>query len=140
MSNMLTHACISAGREASLSELLADVRRIKLAGDGLKAVRSRPATGDPQGRAAANSPSPELHTGAGLTVGEARQGERQGFQESPPSECSYSSYSSEDNIGSRLIRSGVQSPCSSTHSSSISMDQLPAVTRWGLHPYPDVGG
>ena len=51
---MCMHA--AAGRDVSISDLLADVRRIKLAGDSLRAGRSRPSTAASQGRAAANSP------------------------------------------------------------------------------------
>ena len=121
MINNIIIILYSAGHDASISDLLADVRRIKLAGDALRAVRSRPAT-------AASSPSRALHIGAtGPTVGAARQGDKQCSQESPSSDGSYSDYSSHDCRGSQS--SGGYSAHSTTVGSGSSMEQLPAVTR-----------
>lgn len=114
-----------AGRDVSISELLADVRRIKLAGDSLRAVRSRPATAASQGRAAASSPSQELHTGP--AAGQARQVDKQCSQDSPLSDGSCSGLSSDDCLGRH--RSGGQSVHSNTDDSSISEDHLPGLTR-----------
>lgn len=121
------HAAAPAGHVLSISDLLADVRRIKLAGESLRAVCSRPATAAPQGRAAASSPSQELHTITGPRVGAAGQVDKQCSQESPPSDGSHSDHSSDDCLGSH--RSRGQSARSITDDSSISQDQLPGLTR-----------
>ena len=46
----------SGAANASIADLLADVRRLKAAGDSIRAVRSRPATAASQGRAVAAHP------------------------------------------------------------------------------------
>ncbi len=56
-----TSLCVAcAGRTASIADLLADVRRIKMAGDGLRAACSRPGTASTQGKLHANSPGQAL--------------------------------------------------------------------------------
>ena len=49
-----------AGRTASIADLLADVRRVKIAGDGLRAAGSRPGTASTQGKLHANRPGQAL--------------------------------------------------------------------------------
>ena len=88
----------------SISDLLADVRRVKLAGNGLRAVHSRPATAASQGRAAASSPSQDSDSTKGITVRSTKHVEgrfQHTFQGS--SACfsgSCSDYSSDGSTGS----------------------------------------
>ena len=107
----------------SISDLLADVRRVKLAGDGLRAVHSRPATAASQGRAAASSPGQDTDSAKGMTVRAVRHREGRCKQGSP---ASCSGYSSDDCTGD--YRSVGQSAESATGSGSLT-ESLSVVSR-----------
>ena len=106
--------CIArAGRTATIADLLADVRRIKMAGDGLRAACSRPGTASTQGKLHANSPGQALakpikgsqaHTPRGRTADRPKAGDQAG------DECSLACTDTDSN----------GSPDSSCHSSFTS--------------------
>ena len=86
----LCTAC--AGRTASIADLLADVRRVKMVGDGLRAACSRPGTASTQGKLHANSPGQALakpikgsqaHTPRGRTADGPKAGDQAGDEISP---------------------------------------------------------
>lgn len=84
--------CVAcAGRTPSIADLLADVRRIKMAGDGLRAACSRPGTASTQAQRHANSPGQALasikgsqaHTPSSRTVGSPKAEDQAGDDCSP---------------------------------------------------------
>ena len=87
-----TSLCVAcAGRTASIADLLADVRRVKMAGDGLRAASSRPGTASAQAKLHANSPGQALasikgsqaHTPRGRTADSPRAWDQAGDESSP---------------------------------------------------------
>jgi len=87
-----TSLCVAcAGRTASVADLLADVRRVKMAGDGLRAACSRPGTASTRAKMHANSPGQALasikgsqaHTPRGRTADDPKAGDQAGDDCSP---------------------------------------------------------
>ena len=114
-----------AGRTASIADLLADVKRVKMAGDGLRAACSRPGTASTQGKLHANSPGQALakpikgsqaHTPRGRTADGPKAGDQAGDEISPA--CTDT-----DSDGS---------PRSSCHSSFTSDSVDTALQAWAI--------
>ncbi len=88
-----TSLCVAcAGRTASIADLLADVRRVKMAGDGLRAACNRPGTASTQAKRHANSPGQALakpikgnqaHPPRGRTADGPKAGDQAGDESSP---------------------------------------------------------